>query len=97
MPTDSDAAGAPGAEARPPLAPHALKARHPGRWRVAFQDGNAKAVRFWRRVAPEATGSASGAGDASRATAWTEERTAVPGRPETPPDVWITFEVRAAR
>lgn len=54
--------------------------RHPGSWEVAFQDANQAAVRFWRRAAAEIAG-----------PAWTEERRAVPGRPELPPDVWISF------
>ena len=58
--------------------------RHPGRWEVAFQDDNPAAVRFWRRVGTETAGSA-----------WTEERRPVPGRPESPPDVWISFSVPA--
>ena len=57
-----------------------ILARHPGPWEIAFQDANAKAVRFWRRVATETV-----------ADAWTEERRPVPGRPDLPPDVWISF------
>lgn len=63
---------------------HEVVARHPGPWEVAFQDTNTAAVRFWRRVATEMTGDA-----------WTEERRPVPGRPDTPPDVWISFHVPA--
>lgn len=59
-------------------------ARHPGAWEVAFQDANAPAVRFWHRVAGQVAGEA-----------WTEERRPVPGMPEVPPDVWISFEVAA--
>ncbi|TDD68596.1 GNAT family N-acetyltransferase [Jiangella aurantiaca] len=59
--------------------------RHPGTWEVAFQDANTGAVRFWRRVATALAGQR-----------WTEERRAVPGRPELPPDVWISFAVPAA-
>lgn len=59
-----------------------LVVMHPGRWEVAFQDANVTAVRFWRRVAREIAG-----------TAWVEERRPVPGRPDLPPDVWISFEV----
>ncbi|MEU8549240.1 GNAT family N-acetyltransferase [Streptomyces roseoverticillatus] len=55
-------------------------ARHPGPWEIPFQDANAVAVRFWRRVAAEAAGEA-----------WAEERRPVPGRPDLPPDVWISF------
>jgi predicted acetyltransferase len=59
-------------------------ARNPGPWEIAFQDANTAAVRFWRRVATEIAGDA-----------WTEERRRVPGRPELPPDVWISFDSRA--
>ncbi|MFG1703111.1 GNAT family N-acetyltransferase [Nonomuraea sp. M3C6] len=55
-------------------------ARHPGPWEIAFQDANAGAVAFWRRVATEIAGDA-----------WTEDRRPVPGRPELPPDAWISF------
>jgi predicted acetyltransferase len=58
-----------------------LVAQHPGPWQVAFQDANVTAVHFWRRVAREIAG-----------TAWTEDRRPVPGRPDLPPDVWISFE-----
>lgn len=58
-------------------------ARHPGRWEVAFQDANAGAVRFWRRVATEIAGDG-----------WAEERRPVPRRPDLPPDVWISFDHR---
>ncbi|MEW1631526.1 GNAT family N-acetyltransferase [Streptomyces sp. NPDC089173] len=61
-------------------------ARHPGPWEVAFQDVNAPAVRFWRRVAREVA-----------PDAWTEEHRPVPGRPELAPDTWIAFHVPAAR
>ncbi|GGS91889.1 acetyltransferase [Nonomuraea spiralis] len=54
--------------------------RHPGPWEIAFQDSNEAAVAFWRRVATEIAGEA-----------WTEERRAVPNRPDVPPDVWISF------
>jgi predicted acetyltransferase len=59
-----------------------LVVMHPGPWEVAFQDVNVTAVRFWRRVAREIAG-----------TAWVEERRSVPGHPDLPPDVWISFEV----
>ncbi|TDC06364.1 GNAT family N-acetyltransferase [Nonomuraea longispora] len=54
--------------------------RHPGPWEIAFQDANAAAAAFWRRVATHAAGDA-----------WTEERRPVPTRPDAPPDVWISF------
>ncbi|KOU70930.1 acetyltransferase [Streptomyces sp. MMG1533] len=55
-------------------------ARHPGEWEVAFQDANAGAVRFWRRVAVELAGDG-----------WKEERRPVPDRPDLAPDVWVSF------
>jgi predicted acetyltransferase len=57
-------------------------AKHPGPWEVAFQEGNVAAVGFWRRIATEIVGDA-----------WTEERRPVPGRPDMPPDTWISFTV----
>ncbi|MFD2028947.1 GNAT family N-acetyltransferase [Promicromonospora aerolata] len=61
------------------LAAHTL-ASLPGRWEIAFQDDNPPAVRFWRAVATDAVGQA-----------WTEEHRAVPGRPDLPPDTWISL------
>ncbi|MGW5733015.1 MULTISPECIES: GNAT family N-acetyltransferase [Streptomyces] len=61
-------------------AAQAIVARHPGPWEVAFQEANPGAVRFWRCVATQIVGDA-----------WTEERRAVPNRPDVPPDVWISF------
>ncbi|MEU4384286.1 GNAT family N-acetyltransferase [Promicromonospora sp. NPDC023805] len=55
-------------------------ASFPGHWEIAFQDANPPAVRFWRAVATDAVGQA-----------WTEEHRAVPGRPELPPDSWISL------
>ncbi|MGW1342954.1 GNAT family N-acetyltransferase [Kribbella sp. NPDC002412] len=55
-------------------------AQHPGPWEVAFQESNATAVRFWRRVAESVSGQA-----------WSEEKRPVAGDPSTPPDVWISF------
>ncbi len=57
--------------------------RHPGPWQVAFQDQNAGAVAFWRRVATAVAG-----------TAWTEEHRPVPGRPDLPDDTWISFAAK---
>ncbi|WP_030775306.1 GNAT family N-acetyltransferase [Streptomyces sp. NRRL F-2664] len=56
---------------------------HPGRWEIAFQEENAGAARFWRRVASEVAGEA-----------WTEERRPVPGKPELPANTWVAFDVR---
>ncbi len=58
----------------------AIVAEHPGPWEVAFQDANAAAVSFWRRVATELAGDS-----------WTEEHRAIPGQPALPPDTWISF------
>ena len=51
---------------------------HPGRWEIAFQEENARAARFWRRLA------------ADLLTGTTEERRPVPDKPYLPPDVWLT-------
>ncbi|WP_330455942.1 GNAT family N-acetyltransferase [Streptomyces sp. NBC_00820] len=59
-----------------------ILARHPGRWEIAFQHDNAPAVSFWHRVAREVAGDA-----------WEQAVRPVPGRPELPPDVWISFVV----
>lgn len=58
--------------------------RHPGAWEIPFQDADAGAGAFWRRVAEDL---APGA--------WREERRAVPGRPDVPPDVWICLDAPA--
>ncbi|NLU74329.1 GNAT family N-acetyltransferase [Streptomyces sp. HNM0575] len=60
--------------------------RHPGPWEVAFQDANPAAVRFWRRAVTEIAGDD-----------WSEERRPVPGRPDLPPDVWISFDAGGTR
>lgn len=60
----------------------AVVAEHPGSWEVAFQDANAAAVSFWRRAAEVIAGSD-----------WSEEHRTVPGRPDLPPDAWISFGV----
>ncbi|MBU2698286.1 GNAT family N-acetyltransferase [Pimelobacter sp. 30-1] len=52
--------------------------RHPGPWEIPFQHDNERAVRFWRKVATTAWG-----------TAWTETEEPVPGKPGVPPDHWI--------
>jgi predicted acetyltransferase len=57
-----------------------ITGRHPGAWEVAFQDDNGAAAEFWRRAAAAIAGAA-----------WTLERRPVPGEPELPPDVWISF------
>jgi predicted acetyltransferase len=54
--------------------------RHHGEWRIAFQEANAAAAAFWRRVAH----------DAARGEV-RESRRPVPERPEIAPDVWLSF------
>jgi len=61
-----------------------LLRRHPGPWRIAFQDENPGAARFWRRVATDAVGDA-----------WHEERLPVPDKPWLPPDVWLSLDTGA--
>ena len=56
-----------------------LLALHPGVWEIPFQEANAAGARFWRSVI------AGLALDSVR-----EEHRAVPGKPEVPPDVWLT-------
>ncbi len=56
--------------------------RHQGEWDIAFQQDNRAAGRFWRLVADELL------------AGWTEESRAVPGKPEVPPDTWITGSTR---
>lgn len=58
-----------------------LIGRHPGHWEIPFQDDNAAAVGFWRRVASD---TAPGK--------WTEDRHRAPGKPDLPRDVWICFD-----
>lgn len=55
--------------------------RHPGRWRIGFQNENPNAARFWRRLTAEI-------GSDVR-----EGRQPVPGKPCIPDDVIITFTV----
>jgi predicted acetyltransferase len=65
------------------LGSHAVRevlVRHPGSWEIPFQHDNEPAVHFWRRTAIATAGER-----------WTEERRAVPARPDLPPDVWISF------
>src|SRR5262249_25756520 len=61
---------------------HELFSHHRGTWELAFQENNAAAARFWRRVAAEVAGDAV-----------LEERRPVPDKPQGPPDVWITITV----
>ena len=62
---------------------HEVLQSFPGRWEVAFQEANAGAVAFWRRVG------------AAHDPSWSEELRAVPGSPDSPPDSWISFRVKA--
>lgn len=49
--------------------------RHPGEWRIGFQEENPTAARFWRRIATEVAGDR-----------WHEEAVPVPGKPWIPDD-----------
>jgi predicted acetyltransferase len=60
----------------------AILERHPGTWEIAFQENNVAAARFWRRLCADV------AVDGVR-----EELRAVPGKPDVPPDVWLTMTV----
>ena len=55
---------------------------YPGRWSVAFQDYNPGARAFWESVA-----------DAVSHGNWCSEHHSVPGKPELPPDTWMTLTV----
>lgn len=57
-----------------------LLARHRGEWEIAFQEANAAAADFWRRVARDAA-----RGDVH------ETLRPVPERPNIAPDVWLSF------
>ncbi len=57
--------------------------RHPGRWEVAFQRDNTGGAAFWHRVAEKVA-----PGE------WSRTERAVPGRPELPGDLWLSFTVR---
>jgi predicted acetyltransferase len=58
----------------------------PGPWAIAFQEENAGAARFWRRVVTAAVG-----------PAWREERRPVPppAPANLPPDTWLLLDTRA--
>ena len=62
---------------------HAVVADTPGKWSVAFQDLNRVAAGFWPRVA------------AAWDPGWSMEHRPVQGRPDSAPDSWVTFTVRA--
>lgn len=51
---------------------------NPGRWEIAFQEDNAAAASFWRRVATDVVGSACA-----------EERRPIQGKPNLAPDTWL--------
>jgi predicted acetyltransferase len=56
-------------------------ARHPGRWRIGFQNENPRAARFWRRLAADVGSEVS------------EELQPVPGKPHIPDDVILSLTV----
>jgi len=61
-------------------AARAALAGFPGPWEIPFQETNAGAARFWRRVATATVGEE-----------WREEARPVPGRPDLEPDVWLSL------
>ena len=58
---------------------HTVVTNPPGTWAVAHQDVNDAAARFWSQLA------------ARLDPHWTIERKPVPGKPDLPPDTWVTF------
>lgn len=66
-------------------AARAVLAAHPGDWEVPFQEVNAGAARFWRQLATELVGDG-----------WSEEARPVPGKPQVPPDRWISLATPAS-
>jgi predicted acetyltransferase len=60
----------------------ALLALYPGAWEIPFQEENPAAARFWRHIAAEVARNGVH-----------EERRPVPGKPQIPPDVWLSFAV----
>jgi predicted acetyltransferase len=61
----------------------ALFELHPGRWAIPFQEENAGAAKFWRRVATMVAGQD-----------WEEEARPVPGAPDLSPDIWILLDAK---
>lgn len=59
----------------------ALLRQHPGAWSIAFQENNAGAARFWRRLATSVVGQA-----------WKEEVRPIPDKPDATPDTWILLD-----
>ncbi len=57
----------------------------PGPWEIAFQDANAAAAAFWPRVATDVAGDR-----------WAITHRPVPGRPEVPPDAWLSLTAAAS-
>ena len=58
----------------------AVLAKHLSPWLIGFQHENVAAGIFWRQVATEAF----------TAEGWNERRESIPGRPDIPPDHYIT-------
>ena len=56
--------------------------QHPGDWEIAFQEENPGAANFWRRVVGELVGDD-----------YKDESRPVPGKPEIPPDSWLSFTI----
>lgn len=57
----------------------AVIGQYPGSWDIAYQDHNSAAAALWPAVAR------------SFDPAYTIQRRAVPGKPDVPPDVWVSF------
>lgn len=57
--------------------------RHPGEWRIGFQEENPAAARFWRRLATDLVGDR-----------WSEEAVPVPGKPWIPDDRVLHLTVK---
>ncbi len=60
----------------------AVVSAHPGAWKVAYQAANHPASRFWPQVAAELD-----------PTGWARQDRPVPGRPDLPPDTWLSFHL----
>ena len=56
---------------------------HDGKWEIPFQEVNQRAARFWRSLVASMAGSV-----------FEEELREVPGKPEIPKDVYLTFDLR---
>lgn len=60
----------------------AVVSAHPGAWEVAYQAANGPASLFWPQVAAELD-----------PIGWARQDRPVPGRPDLPPDTWVSFQL----